>query len=100
MPRTATKPCVSRPISVDTLKHAVETAGSVDGLARRLAVPGTQVKRWMVGLDPVPLEVFMQALDLIAAGPFNPPHQERRRRGMNLVDSAGPAINDSEGSFA
>jgi len=82
---TAVPPTVSPQASVQTFRHALETAGSVDGLARNLHVPAARVRHWLSGDEVAPLELFLKALDLIAAGPFQAYLPERRKRRKVVV---------------
>lgn len=60
----------------DALKAALETAGGERELADRLGVPAEELHAWVEGNTPPPLTAFLEALDVIAAGPY----RRRRRR--------------------
>jgi len=78
-------PTVSAPVSVETLTHAVEIAGSRERLARALHVPRVRLDHWLSGNEAVPMGVFMDALDFIADGTH--PKEDYEPRGLL---SAGP----------
>ena len=54
-----------------TLHRACEVLGSLDALSRHLDVPAPALARWISGLEPPPLDVFLAAVDvvLLAAQP-------------------------------
>lgn len=56
-------------VSVETLQQAAEVAGGQEALARRFNVPEARLRRWMAGFGSPPLEIFLAALDIVAAGP-------------------------------
>jgi hypothetical protein len=49
----------------DTLKLAAETVGGSGALARRLGIAPEVLARWIADGNPVPLEPFLAALDII-----------------------------------
>jgi len=51
-----------------TLQLAAETLGGVAQLAIHLGIDRARLERWMSGAQTPPNEVFMQALDIVAAG--------------------------------
>jgi hypothetical protein len=54
-----------------TLHRACEVLGSLDALSRHLDVPAPALARWIGGVEPPPLDVFLAAVDvvLLAAEP-------------------------------
>ena len=50
------------------LREAADTAGGKRLLARHLGVQPQQLERWLSGAEEAPLDVFMDALDVIADG--------------------------------
>jgi hypothetical protein len=51
-----------------TLRRAAQVAGGVNELAERLCVPSEELARWLAtGGKLVPLEVFLQAVDVIVS---------------------------------
>jgi hypothetical protein len=52
-----------------TLIEACNIAGDESVLAVYLHQPPQQVVEWLVGNDPVPVEVFLQAADMVTATP-------------------------------
>jgi len=63
-------PVIAAPVSVETLTHAAEITGGKERLARALQAPMVRVEQWLSGNEPVPMSVFMEALDLIADGAY------------------------------
>jgi hypothetical protein len=53
-----------------TLRRALEHAGSLDDLARHLGVPVTLLQNWLKGVAPLPPEVYLKAIDMVARGPY------------------------------
>jgi hypothetical protein len=64
---------------IDTLRHALKVAGDETGLARLLAASPDRVSRWVSGEEAVPLDIFLNALDLVARGPYQENSNRRRR---------------------
>jgi hypothetical protein len=56
---------MSQSVHIYALQRAVLLAGGADALARMLDVPGFFVDSWLRGVHPVPLEVFLRAVDLV-----------------------------------
>ena len=54
-----------------TLHRACEVLGGLDATSRHLGVPAASLTRWIGGVEPPPLEVFLAAVDvvLLAAEP-------------------------------
>ena len=50
-----------------TLRRAVQIVGGVKELAARLSVPGEDLARWLAAEKLVPLEVFLQAVDVVVS---------------------------------
>ena len=73
-------PVIAAPVSVETLTHAVEIAGSKERLAAALKTRMVQLEEWLSGNEPVPMSVFMEALDFIADGAC-PKQEHETRRG-------------------
>ena len=61
----------------ETLSCAAATIGGATRLAQFLNVPREHVMKWLVGEEAPPNQVFLDALDVIADGPYASP--ERRR---------------------
>jgi hypothetical protein len=58
--------CVSvRETYRDTLTYALAIAGSEAQLAVRLNVPVPKVVNWLMGVDQVPADVFLKAVDIV-----------------------------------
>jgi len=53
-----------------TLLNAAEVLGSREQLAEKLGVPVSVLNEWLRGDGAPPFEVFSQALDIVARGPF------------------------------
>jgi hypothetical protein len=51
-----------------TLQRALKIAGSTESLARALNVPPAELAAWMRGLRPLPTDVYLRALDMVASG--------------------------------
>ena len=61
--------CVTR-----TLRRAARASGGLGTLAAKLAVPVSELKRWIAGIPPPPgVLVYIAALNIVSAGPFNEP---------------------------
>jgi len=54
--------------SARTLARALEITGSRAALAEALGVPPAELETWLGGETPLPHEVFIKALDIVAAG--------------------------------
>lgn len=54
--------------AIRTLRRALETLGSEERLAATLGVSPVDLVRWLTGDRPVPDEVFMASLDIVASG--------------------------------
>lgn len=63
----------------ETLQFAAATIGGPARLAKFLNVPRQAVLRWLAGEEAPPDQVFLDALDVIAAGPFADPDRRRLR---------------------
>ncbi len=68
----------------ETLYCAAATIGGTDRLARFLNVPPARLFRWLAGEEPLPDQVFLDALDVIADGPYASP--ERRRPRVAVIE--------------
>ena len=53
---------------IRTLQLAAETLGGLPQLAIHLGIDRAQLERWIAGADTPPNDVFIQALDVVAAG--------------------------------
>jgi len=68
----------------ETLAFAAATIGGTGRLAEFLNVPRSALVRWLAGEEAPPNEVFLNALDVIADGPYASP--ERRRPRVAVLD--------------
>lgn len=62
----------------DALQAAADTLGSAARLAAYLGVSPQTVQAWLAGREAPPLQAFLNALDVIADGPFAPQHRQVR----------------------
>jgi hypothetical protein len=70
-----------------TLALAAKTLGGAPALAKRLDVEQAVLERWMAGEALPPYEVFVKALDIVAAGPrLNPAGRDAGRRAQLHAD--------------
>lgn len=60
------------------LREAADTLGSTRRLAAYLKVSPQTVQGWLAGRETPPLQAFLNALDVIADGPFAPQHRNVR----------------------
>ena len=91
-----------------TLSVAAESLGGVQPLANRLKVEPAALQRWIAGEEFPPHEAFLQALDIVAAGPRVDPdarpaagrtqaHADRLQAAANRVrESAGRLQSSAE----
>ena len=63
---------------VEALCAAVDTLGGEKQLADRLGVDAKDLHAWVEGRSAPPLGAFLEALDVIAAGPYSHGHQRAR----------------------
>ena len=63
----------------ETLACAAATIGGTGRLAEFLDVPRSALVRWLAGEEAPPHQVFLDALDVIADGPFASPERRRPR---------------------
>lgn len=70
---------------IEALQHALRSAGTDDRLATLLDVKPQRLRCWLSGEERVPLEIFLDALDLIARGPYEPGSNEKRHRPVVSV---------------
>ena len=63
----------------ETLQYAAATIGGAGRLAKFLNVPRHDVLRWLAGEEAPPDRVFLDALDVIADGPYADPDRRRIR---------------------
>jgi hypothetical protein len=66
----------------ETLACAAATIGGTERLAQFLNVSSQRLKRWIAGEEPPPNQVFLDALDVIADGPYASPARRRVRVGV------------------
>ena len=57
-------------IYADMLHRAAATLGGVSRLAVHLAAPPEAVRKWIAGTEEPPLAAFLEALDVVAQGPY------------------------------
>jgi hypothetical protein len=69
----------ARNVYTETLACAAHTIGGAARLAEFLKVPRGRLARWLAGEEPPPQEVFLDALDVIADGPYASPERRRPR---------------------
>jgi hypothetical protein len=55
-------------VHLRTLERALETLGSKERLAHVLDVPAPELEKYLAGEMPLPNEVFIHALDIVANG--------------------------------
>lgn len=48
-----------------TLHRACEVLGGLEALSHHLGVPAAALTRWIGGVEQPPLEVFLQAVDIV-----------------------------------
>jgi hypothetical protein len=63
----------------ETLQCAAATIGGPARLAKFLNVPRNTLQRWLAGEEAPPDQVFLDALDVIADGPYADPERRRIR---------------------
>jgi hypothetical protein len=63
----------------ETLACAAATIGGPGRLAQFLDVPRSALVRWLDGEEAPPHQVFLDALDVIADGPYASPERQRPR---------------------
>ena len=68
-----------RNVYTETLGCAAATIGGARRLAEFLNVPHGRLARWLAGEEPPPQEVFLDALDVIADGPYASPERRQPR---------------------
>ena len=69
----ASSPHVHAGIYADMLQRAAATLGGVARLAMRLDAPPEAVRKWLAGEEEPPLAAFLEALDVVAQGPYASP---------------------------
>ena len=72
----------------ETLACAAATIGGTARLAQFLNVSRSRLLCWLAGEEAPPNEVFMDALDVIADGPYASP--ERRRPRVEVLEHRKP----------
>jgi len=68
-----------RNVYTETLACAAATIGGAARLAEFLRVPRGRLARWLAGQEAPPQDVFLDALDVIADGPYASPERRRPR---------------------
>ena len=63
-----------------TLERATRVVGGPARLAQELGIPEAQLVDWLAGRGKPPNDVYLQALDLVASGPFASTERARSRR--------------------
>ena len=77
-----------------TLALAAESLGGVQPLAKRLQAEPAALERWIAGEEFPPHEAFLQALDIVAAGPrVDPGGRPAPGRAQNHADRLQAAAN-------
>jgi len=71
----------------ETLSCAAATIGGTDRLAKFLNVSRKRLLGWLAGEEAPPNQVFLDALDVIADGPYASP--ERRRVRVAVLKGDG-----------
>jgi hypothetical protein len=66
----------------ETLQLAAATIGGAARLAEFLDVPRSTLVRWLAGEEATPDRVFLDALDVIADGPYAEPGRRRIKVGV------------------
>ena len=85
-----------------TLSLAAQSLGGVQPLAKRLKVEPPALERWIAGGEFPPHDAFLQALDIVAAGPRADPagrpaagrtqaHADRLQAAASRVREGAPA---------
>lgn len=72
----------------ETLACAAATIGGATRLAQFLNVSRSRLMGWLAGEEAPPNQVFLDALDVIADGPYASP--ERRRPRVAVLDRDKP----------
>lgn len=62
----------------EALRAAVDALGGEKELAERLGVDAKDLHVWVEGRAAPPLAAFLEALDVIAAGPYSRGHRYAR----------------------
>ena len=73
----------------ETLSFAAATIGGMDRLAQFLRVPRQRLASWLAGEEAPPNEVFLDALDVSADGPYASPERRRVRVGVLDEEKSG-----------
>jgi len=82
-----------------TLTLAAKTLGGAQALAAQLSAEPAALERWMAGEELPPYEVFLKALDIVAAGPRVDPAARRASGQFRQVQpkDGAPASNRPAG---
>jgi DNA-binding transcriptional regulator YiaG len=54
-----------RAVYVRTLRRAAEIAGGAAEFATRLGISQRSLSVWIAGVEPVPTEIFLRAVDIV-----------------------------------
>ena len=76
----------------NTLTYALSIAGSERKLAERLGVKIPEVLNWTMGIQHVPTEIFLKAVDVVLAATAEEIRQSREilsRRNLRTADGQG-----------
>jgi hypothetical protein len=74
----------------ETLQCAAATIGGPGRLAQFLNVSRRTLMRWMAGEESPPNQVFLDALDVIADGPYASPERRRARPSVKVLEDPSP----------
>jgi hypothetical protein len=55
---------------LDVIRYAIDAVGGLHRFASLVDVKPERLSRWAEGGEPIPLDVFLDALDVIARGPY------------------------------
>jgi hypothetical protein len=58
-------------VYVRTLRRAAEIAGGATEFATRLGIPQRSLSIWIAGVEPVPTEIFLRAVDIVLDHAFH-----------------------------
>jgi hypothetical protein len=70
---------------IDTLQHALGVAGGEANLASLLGVNPDVLRRWLAAQESIPLNTFLETLDLVARGPYGSDGKRPKRRPVVLA---------------
>jgi hypothetical protein len=58
-------------VHAETLRLAAEIAGGLTELSTQLGVPERAVEEWLQGTQPIPPNIFLRAVDIVASYEIN-----------------------------